>query len=82
MTPRELNIYIQEYNARKQQEAEEAIITAYLTAYYARVKRMPSLNDILNKLRPSKPKSDEDLLAQIKAINAALGGEIVVREQK
>lgn len=81
MTPHELNLHIQEYNRRLQQDSEEGLILAYLTAYWQRVKRMPDLKGILNKIKKQEPMSDEQLLAQIKAINAQMGGKIEVRER-
>lgn len=81
MTPRELNLHIQEYNLRMQRESEERLALAYMTAYWHRVRRMPGLKEILTKIKPQKPLTDEELLAQIKALNAALGGETKIREQ-
>lgn len=81
MTPRELNLHIQEYNLRTQRESEDGLALAYLTAYWHRVKRMPGLKEILNSIKPQKPLTDEELLAQIKALNAALGGNTKIRER-
>lgn len=81
MTPHELNLHIQEYNRRLQQDSEEGLILAYLTAYWQRVKRMPDLKGILNKIKKPEPMSDEQLLAQIKAINAQMGGKTEVRDR-
>lgn len=82
MTPQELNLHIQEYNLRAQQESEEKLILAYLTAYWNRVKRMPNLKELLNKNKQQKPLTDEQILARIKALNAAMGGNVEIRGQK
>lgn len=82
MTPYELNLHILEYNERKQQESEDKLVIAYMTAYLHRVKRMPSLKELVEKIKPKKPLTDDQMLAQIKAINAAMGGETKIREQK
>lgn len=81
MTPRELNLHIQEYNYRTQQVSEEGLTLAYLTAYWHRVKKMPNLKELLGKIKPPKPLTDEQILAQVKALNAAMGGKTKVREQ-
>lgn len=79
MTPHELNLRIQVYNEEKLEKGEEEFIIAYLTAYWNRVKRMPNLRNILSSIRPREEMSDEQLLAQIKAMNAAMGGEVKIK---
>jgi len=79
MTPHELNLHIQVYNETTREKGEEELIIAYLTAYWNRVKRMPNLRNILSTIRPREEMSDEQLLAQIKAMNAAMGGEVKIK---
>lgn len=76
ITPHELNLYIEEYNLRKQEESEIRLVQAYLGAYWQRVKKMPSLQSVLKDMKPRKTQTDEQMLAQIKAINAAMGGNV------
>lgn len=81
MTPHELNLRIQVYNEEKLEKGEEELVIAYLTAYWNRVKQMPNLRNILSTIRPLEEMSDEQLLAQIKAMNAAMGGEVKIKER-
>ena len=82
MTPHELNLHIQAYAERMKAESEERLILAYLTAYWQRVKRMPSLKSILQKTEQKKTQTPEQMLAQIKAINAAMGGHIKIKSDR
>ncbi|QMV44469.1 hypothetical protein FPL14_27345 [Cohnella cholangitidis] len=76
MTPHELNLHIHAYAERSRQQSEEGLTLAYLTAYWQRVKRMPDLRKLIQDYRPKKQNADKELLAQIKAINAAMGGAV------
>lgn len=76
MTPYQLSLYVQDYNERKAVESEEKLVLTYLGAYWQRVKRMPSLKQVLGKMQPKKPMTAEEMLEQIKKINTALGGEV------
>lgn len=77
MTPAELTYLIKAYNKRMKHEQEERITLTYLGAYWQRVKKMPKLTDVLGKQNEEKKKqTPEQMLAQIKKINAALGGNI------
>ncbi|MBW7475952.1 hypothetical protein K0T92_14495 [Paenibacillus oenotherae] len=76
MTPHELNLHIQVYAEHNRREIEEGLTLAYMTAYWHRVKRMPDLKKLIQDTRPRVSKTPEQLLAQVKAINAAMGGVI------
>lgn len=78
MTPRELNLIINEKVEMMRREEEEKITIAFITAWFSRVEKLGPrlLKEILEKSKPKEPLSDEQLLTQIKAINAAIGGEI------
>jgi hypothetical protein len=82
MTPHELNLRIQVYNEENLEKGEEELVIAYLTAYWNRVRRMPNLKNILSSIRPREEMSDEQLLAQIKAMNAAMGGKVQIKRQE
>jgi hypothetical protein len=80
MTPYELNVRIQAYANRKKVEGEEALTSAYLTAYWQRVKRMPDLKKLLDDTKQpqnkkSKEQTPEQMFAAVKAAHAAFGGE-------
>lgn len=76
MTPRELFLYIQEFNERLKMQQELAIIQAYYTAAFYRARRLQNLETILRKFRemnkPQKAQTPEEMLAFAKAYMAAL----------
>ncbi len=74
MTPYQLNLCVSEYNNRMAKEEEEKLILAYLGAYWNRVKRMPSLKSVLGKNPVEKKMSPEEMLNEIKKLNASMGG--------
>lgn len=76
MTPFELNIVITARADRLKQEQEDRIVAAYLSAYWQRVKKLPSLKSILEENKPKKPQTAEDMLEEIKRLNAAMGGTV------
>jgi hypothetical protein len=88
MTPWQLNIKMQAYEEIKRIEAEEyhaklnndyelSIMQAWITANWARSKRMPNLDKVLNQNKPKqKEMTDEQMLNQIKALNAMFGGAV------
>jgi type IV secretory pathway component VirB8 len=74
MTPFEFGLHIENYNRKTERESKEKITLAYMTAYWHRVEKMPSLQSILE---PDKPKqNEEEMLAEIKKLNAKMGGKI------
>lgn len=83
ITPHELNLHIQAYNEQLQREEKQGLTLSYLTAYWGRVKKMPSLKSILNEMdsnRSHTAKTDEQLLRMVRQLNAAMGGKEVKRE--
>lgn len=78
MTPYQLSLYVQDYNEWTKQEQEDKLVLTYLGAYWQRVKRLPNLKKILNQSVPPKKMTPEEMLAQVKKLNAALGGEVKV----
>lgn len=80
MTPHELNLHIHAYNEQAKAEDREGITLAYLTAYYSRVKKMPDLKSLLNREKPKRRLTPEQMLEKAKRLNAALGGTREVRE--
>lgn len=76
-TPAEISMKIEVFNRRQQQRYDEVVTTAYLTAYYGRVKKMPKLQELLSK--QEKPRVEETasaLLSKLKELNAQLGGGV------
>lgn len=64
------------YNKKRIQDHEEKLVVAYLTAYWNRVKKMPTLKEVLNKNGEKKKQSSEQMLEEIKRLNEVLGGTV------
>ena len=78
MTPAELNLSAEIYAEKKKQEEQNMIIQAYLISRWVWAKDVP-IERILNELGGNKEKkemTDEQMLAQVKVLNALFGGEI------
>lgn len=76
LTPIELENYISGSIHRFEIENDRSITNAWLTVGLDRQKRLPELQSILSK-RETKKQSSEQMLAMVKALNEAFGGEIV-----
>ncbi|MFS1519678.1 hypothetical protein V1503_24950 [Bacillus sp. SCS-151] len=64
------------YNEKRKLEEEEKITFAYLSAHWQRVKKLPSFKQVLGKQQQQPQKmTPEQMLAKVKQLNAALGGE-------
>lgn len=76
MTPHELNLHIEEFQKYEKYQNKERITAAYMGAYFERVKKMPDLQKLLDNEPQEKKKgqSATDMLAEVKRLNAALGG--------
>lgn len=75
MTPHELNLFIHSYNNKMQADSDERLILAYSTAFWQRVKKMPDLKKLLQKDKKKlKPQTPEQMLEEVKKLNAAFGG--------
>lgn len=82
LTPFEFSLMVKEYIDKAQQLKKDQITMAYLVAYWGRVKDLPQLSEVLNDLskndKSKNPEqSAEQMLVAIKAMNAAMGGEVV-----
>lgn len=50
---------------------------AYMAAYWQRVKKMPSLKEVLGEAQPKLKKQDaNDMLEVVKRLNQAMGGTV------
>jgi hypothetical protein len=70
MTPRELQLHVDEYRERIKREREMAIVQAYHTALFYRAKRLPSLEAVLERInrqfeerRPKRDQTPEEMFA-------------------
>jgi hypothetical protein len=79
LTPFEFNLRVKAYAEKLQQEAEDLISHAYTVAYFHRVKRLPNLEEFLDKARDNikKEQTPEDMLKKVIALNAQFGGKVV-----
>ena len=74
LTPFEFSLKLNSFNKQKKEEQEEKLTLTYLGALWQRVKKMPDLKDIIKQ--EQKEMTSEQILAQIKSINTALGGTV------
>lgn len=77
ISPYELSLKVNSYKKNIQYNEKLQLQTAYLTAYYQRVKKMPSLKDILKDDEPKKAKTPNSMLDMIKKMNSSFGGEVI-----
>lgn len=80
MTPYQLNLVAKDYTEKQVEESEEELIKIYLTAMWTSrwvwAKKIPSLQEIMKKIEPNKPKTDEQMLEEVKKLNAMFGGTV------
>jgi hypothetical protein len=77
LTPAEINIYVKIFNKKIKQEHEDRITMAYLGAYWQRVKKMPSLKEVLGESNAgSKDQDASAMLEVVKRLNMAMGGTV------
>ena len=83
MTPYELNIYAEAYFEKQKNEFKEKITLEYLNAMWTiqwlgkKSQHPKPLNEILDSLyRERTVMTDEQMLKQVKVLNALFGGEV------
>lgn len=82
LTPYELSLMVKAYAKRKEEESKEKITLAYLNAAWTiqwlgkKSNHPKPLKAILGENKHKKVMTDEEMLAQVKALNAMFGGEI------
>ena len=77
MTPYEFFILVEAYTEDEEERSKELIIQAYYTEAFARMKKLPKLEKILNSTKPKKKQTDEEMLRVVEELNRKLGGEII-----
>ncbi|MDB1924058.1 hypothetical protein PMY56_13645 [Clostridium tertium] len=77
MTPYEFFILVESYIETEEERSKELIVQAYYAEAFARMKKLPKLEKILNTTKPKKKQSDEDMLRVVEELNRRLGGEII-----
>lgn len=78
MTPYQLNLIASDYIEKQKEESEEELIKVYLMALWTSrwvwAKKVPKFEELLGK--PKKPKSPEQMLEEVKKLNAMFGGTV------
>lgn len=74
-TPFEINLLIEKYIEDKKEKAKSIITLAWYTEAFARQKTLSDLEEILKDKKEKKEMTSEDMLEEIKKLNAQLGGE-------
>lgn len=63
------------YSERRADRINELIFLAWHTEAFARIKRLPDLQSLLNKnTRPHEPQTDEEMMAKARMLNMLYGG--------
>ena len=76
MTPYEFFILVEAYIENEEERSKELIIQAYYTEAFARIRKLPKLEKILNSTKPKK-QTDEEMLRAVEELNKRLGGETI-----
>ena len=78
MTPYELSLHARVFNEKRKYEQEEKLTLAWLGANLHRAKKLPTLDKLLDKdKQPVKKKmTDDEMLEQVKMLNALFGGTV------
>lgn len=81
LTPLELRVILRNHQKKLELDNKNrtnlAIAQAWMTANWYRAKRMPDLDKVLTKDKTEqKQMTDEQMLNQIKALNAMFGGAV------
>ena len=77
MTPYEFFVLVETYSEREEERGKELIIQAYYTEAFARMKKLPKLEKILNSTKSKRKQTDEEMLRVVERLNKRLGGEII-----
>lgn len=75
MTPHELMLRVEAHNENMATQYRQMLTQAYFTAYWQRVKRMPSLKKVLEQVKVGRPKpqTPEEMLAVVKSLQKQFG---------
>lgn len=82
MTPYQHRLMLEDYVVKEKEKEDLKLFEIYLTSLWTSRwiwnKRVPTFKEIMDKLEPKKAMTDEQMLAQVKVLNAMLGGEVKV----
>lgn len=82
MTPYELSLHCEAFTERLAAKQEEQISLVWLGEYYHRVKKLPSLKEVLRDIKQDSKKemSEEEMKKMVRQINAQLGGKVETKK--
>lgn len=72
-------VYADAYVEKKKMDSKESICQAYLIARWVWAKKI-DIKKILSEKKEKKEMSDEEMLQQVKTLNALFGGEVKENE--
>ena len=76
MTPYEFFLCVESYCEAEEERSKQLIAQAYYVEAFARMKKLPKLEKILNSTKPKKKQTTDEMLATVKKLNAMFGGEV------
>lgn len=84
MTPYELRLYIDSFVKKEKQRQKELVTLAYYIEGFARQKKLPKLEKLINDIDKAgkKKQTTEEMLETVKKLNAMFGGVIVNSEER
>ena len=80
LTPAEFFIMFDGWQENQKEKFSELISLAWYTAAFSRQEKLPPLKGLLQQLENTQQhqkQTDEEMLAMVKVLNAAFGGEVV-----
>lgn len=82
ITPYEFSLCVAGYIQRNNQQRDDMVTAAYLSVWFDRHKKLPKLKKFLVNKPKRKVMAAEKMAEIVKAMNAALGGKVVYREEE
>jgi hypothetical protein len=79
MTPYELSVYAEVFQEKKATELEEQLTLVWLGEYYHRLKKLPSLKELLSKVKEKEDTkmSDDEMLRVVTMLNKQFKGKTI-----
>lgn len=81
LTLAEFLIMSEGYQRKQIDRAKEIIVLSWNIANFTNAKELPKLDELLDRIdnnsKPKQEQTDDDMLAMVKILNSAYGGEVV-----
>lgn len=74
MTPLELNLCVTAFADKSKNDQESELFYSYINAYWQRIEKLQSFNDMIGKPKEEKVMSADEMLANIIGIHSEMGG--------